>query len=345
MQAILMVGEQRSGSNLLRLILNSSPKIAAPHPPHILQNMMPLMAGYGDLHDEEKMSRLIDDVCRLVENNPVPWDGITLFDRNQVRAMCRENSLVAVFDAVMQLYARAQGATAWMCKSMQNIRWGRELNAYLHKPKFIYLYRDPRDVALSFGKAVIGDKHPYHVARKWAELQELCLDASNYLEADQLMHVRYEELTSQPEKVIRQLCKFLAIPFIPEMLEFHRSQEATRTAKQSSLWMNLTKPLMSDNSKKFLKDMPEEHIRIIESVTGSLLDRLGYERCLVKPGQEMQFTPEQIAQFDQENEQAKATMAKKTDPEDMRRRQIQANVLQEIKQMLSRSPALGQSAS
>jgi hypothetical protein len=341
MQAILMVGEQRSGSNLLRLILNTSPEIAAPHPPHILQNMMPLIPAYGDLQDEEVMARLINDVCRLVENNPVPWDGITLFDRNQVRALCRENSLVAVFDAVMQINAKRQGASAWMCKSMQNIRWARELNAYLHKPKFIYLYRDPRDVALSFSKAVVGDKHPYHVIRKWAELQELCLGASKFLGPDQLIHVRYEELTSQPEKVIRRLCKFLGIEFMPEMLEFHRSQEADRTAKQSSLWSNLTKPLMSDNSMKFLRDMPQEHIRIIESIAGTLIDRLGYDRYLVSPGEELQFSPQQIAEFDKENEQAKAAMAGKTDPEDMRRRQHQANILLEIKQTLSRTGAFG----
>lgn len=341
MQAILMVGEQRSGSNLLRLILNTSPQIAAPHPPHILQNLMPLMPAYGNLDDEEVMSRLVDDVCRLVENNPVPWDGINLFDRNQVRALCRENSLIAVFDAVMQLYARQQQAVAWMCKSMQNIRWAKELDAYLYKAKFIYLYRDPRDVALSFSKAVIGDKHPYHVTRKWAELQKLCLGAEQFLSPDQFIHVRYEELTAHPEKVIRRLCKFLGIEFIPAMLEFHRSQEANRTAKQSTLWSNLTKPLMADNSKKFLHDMPQEHIRIIESIAGDLIDRLGYERCLVKAGEEMQFTPAQIAEFDAENEQAKTRMASMTDPDDFKRRQHQQNILHEIKQTLSRGAAFG----
>lgn len=344
MQAILMVGEQRSGSNLLRLILNTSPEIAAPHPPHILQNLMPLLPAYGNLDNDDTMTRLIDDVCRLVENNPVPWDGISHFDRNQVRALCRENSLVAVFDAVMQIYARQQGASAWLCKSMQNIRWAKQLNDYLPQPKFIYLYRDPRDVALSFSKAVIGDKHPYHVTRKWAELQQLCLNAQQFLGPDQFIHVRYEEMTSQPEKVIRRVCKFLGIAFLPEMLEFHRSQEASRTAKQSTLWSNLTKPLMSDNSKKFLRDMPQEHIRIIESIAGNLLDELGYERCLVKPGQELHFTPQQIAEFDKENELAKTAMAGMTDPEDTRRRQHQANILHEIKQALSRSGTFGLAA-
>ncbi len=32
---IFMIGTQRSGSNLLRLMLNQLPEIAAPHPPSL----------------------------------------------------------------------------------------------------------------------------------------------------------------------------------------------------------------------------------------------------------------------------------------------------------------------
>ena len=62
---IFMIGTQRSGSNLLRLMLNELPRIAAPHPPHILQRMMPLAQNYGDLGRRENFAQLVDDVCRL----------------------------------------------------------------------------------------------------------------------------------------------------------------------------------------------------------------------------------------------------------------------------------------
>ncbi len=67
---IFMIGTQRSGSNLLRLMLNELPRIAAPHPPHILQRMIPLAPNYGDLEIRENFAQLVDDVCRLVELNP-----------------------------------------------------------------------------------------------------------------------------------------------------------------------------------------------------------------------------------------------------------------------------------
>lgn len=332
MQAIFMVGEQRSGSNLLRLILNESSVIAGPHPPHILQRMMPLVPYYGDLKNEARFMRMVDDVCKLVELNPVPWDGVA-FDRRDVRSRCRENSLVAVYGAVMDVYAEARNAKAWICKSMQNIRWASDLERYFDKPKYVYLYRDPRDVTLSFLKAVVGDKHAYFIVQQWAELQRLCLSASQRLGPSQVFSLCYEDLTSKPKEVVERLCKFLDIEFNEKMLAFNESGEAKRTAASSTLWENVTQPIMSNNSKKFMKEMSEEDIRIVESVAGDVMDALGYERVFVKPGQELKFSSEDIARFQEENDKRKKLLANKTDPEDRQRRQRQEKVLEEIRAM------------
>ena len=99
MMPVFMIGTQRSGSNLLRLMLNQLPEIAAPHPPHILQRIMPLLSGYGDLSDDKNFFQLIEDICRLVELNPVPWSGVIL-DRGDVIRRCRERSAVAIHGIV-----------------------------------------------------------------------------------------------------------------------------------------------------------------------------------------------------------------------------------------------------
>src|SRR5438445_5132235 len=99
---IFMIGIQRSGSNLLRLMLNELPEIAAPHPPHILQRMMPLVPRYGDLGKNKTFSLLVDDVCRLVERNPVPWEGVVL-SRKDVAARCRNRNLVGLLEPLLNL--------------------------------------------------------------------------------------------------------------------------------------------------------------------------------------------------------------------------------------------------
>ncbi len=233
--ALFMVGEQRYGSNLLRVMLGQADEIAAPHPPHILERMMPLLPIYGDLDREDSLITLVDDVCRLVERNPVAWDNIARFDRDEVVSRCRDHSLIAFFGAVMDLYAEANGKDKWLCKSMTYIKYAKELDAYFGDPKYIYLYRDGRDVTLSFTKAVTGDKPCCIIAQKWAELQRLCLSEQAH-SPQQVYGICYEELTAEPEPILRDLCEFLGIQFKSEMLDGHLSSEAQRTASSSSLW-------------------------------------------------------------------------------------------------------------
>ena len=154
-----IIGEQRSGSNLLRLMLSQA-GLAAPHPPHILTRMIPLEPSYGDLALDSNWGQLVEDVCTLVDRNPVRWTEVWPLDRSAVKASCRERTTVAIFGAIMDLYARARGASMWACKSMQYSRYVGQLEACFEAPRYIYLYRDGRDVALSFKRAVVGEKHP-----------------------------------------------------------------------------------------------------------------------------------------------------------------------------------------
>src|ERR1700744_2705130 len=74
---IQIIGTQRSGSNLLRLILDQSDEITSPHPAHVLVTFIPLLKFYGELNaDNYKL--LINDVVNYVEANPVPWEGIKI---------------------------------------------------------------------------------------------------------------------------------------------------------------------------------------------------------------------------------------------------------------------------
>lgn len=329
---IFMIGTQRSGSNLLRLMLNQLPDIAAPHPPHILQRMMPLEKGYGDLSKTKNFKQLVEDVCKLVELNPVPWEGVKL-DRKDVAARCRNHSVVAVFGAVYDAMAD-QGKTGnWCCKSLANVGYLKELEAYYgDAARYIYLYRDGRDVAVSFRKAVVGEKHPYHIANEWGATQRSALTNRKNIDPKRFYNLSYETLTGSPEKAMRGLCDFLGVTYTDSMLDFHESDEAKRAASSSELWGNVVKPVMADNSNKFLREMSSEGIRIFELVAGDVLDALGYKRFQTKAGETKKFTADEIKQFDAENQRLKQEVLSKVDPEDMKRRDQQAALIKQIKE-------------
>jgi hypothetical protein len=325
-----MIGTRRSGSNLLSLMLNHLPEIAAPHPPHILQQLMPLVGAYGDLAADDNFGQLVEDACRLVELNPVPWEGVVL-DRADVASRCRERSLVAVHGAVYDVCAEAKGAQTWCCRSLANINFVPQIEAYFGKPRYIYLYRDGRDVAVSFRKAVVGEKHFYHIARDWAATQELAIALRRKIDLERFLSISYEELTGDPRRTGRLICAFLGVPSRDSMLDYHRTDEAKRAATSGELWVNVTSPAMKDNSRKYLSEATEQDIRIFESVAGPLLDALGYGRTFVKRGEEEIFTEAEIKAFGVENERLKDATRKLVDPADLMRRDLQAGLLKGIK--------------
>lgn len=335
MEPVFMIGTQRSGSNLLRLMLNQLSDIASPHPPHILERMFPLMSTYGDLENDASFNMLVDDVCRLVELNPVEWSGVE-FDRKKIASQSSERSLMAVYNAVYDAYAEAQNAKTWCCKSLANIKYIEEIKAYFKHPKFIYLYRDGRDVALSFQKAVVGEKHIYNIAKDWSDTQGMALNLKSSVNEKYFHSISYEELTQNPEESARSLCEFLGAKYVPEMLDFHKTNEAKNAAQSSELWGNVTSPILKNNSKKYKKEMSETDVRIFESVAGSMLDCLGYERDFIPIGEEQTFAKNDIDSFNKQNKKQKIENMSKVDENDKKRRERQSKLLEEIK---SRSAA------
>jgi hypothetical protein len=330
MQPIFMIGTQRSGSNLLRIMLNQLNEIASPHPPHILKRMSPLVSLYGDLSQKENFEKITDDVCKLVEINPVPWEGVVL-DRDEVMSRCGENSLIAIYGAVYDICANTWGADTWCCKSMENIEYIDIIEHYFESPRYIFLYRDGRDVALSFRKAVVGEKHIYNIAKNWAQTQIIGLNLKANIDRSRFFSLSYEELVSSTESAVRRLCEFLGVSFSDHMLEFHYSDEAKRAAESSALWDSLTKPIIRENTRKYLSETSQEDLIIFESVAGHVLDDLGYDRIHVRQGEERQFTVSEIEAFNMENDRLKKVLLDKVDKQDLDRRNQQACLLSEIK--------------
>ncbi|MDE0884959.1 MAG: sulfotransferase [Myxococcota bacterium] len=326
---LFMIGMQRSGSNLLRLMLNQLPSIAAPHPPHILERLGPFESLYGDLSDDGNFLGLIDDVCRLVETNPVRWESVNL-DRKAIAESCIERSLIAVYGRVHDCLASEWGADDWLCKSMANVHYLDEIERYFgESARYIFLYRDGRDVALSFRKALIGDKTFYHLGKSWHETQQLALDLRARVDPQQFFGISYEELVADPEAVLRRLCRFLGTEYSPSMMNFHESQEASRTAV-TGLWSNVSRPVNQANCAKFLNELGPQEIELFEQVAGDSLDALDYPRYFVESGSEKNLSQARLAALDSENERLKEAAVRNSDPKDLELRQPQAELMNSI---------------
>lgn len=327
--AIQFIGTQRSGSNLLRVMLNQLPEISAPHPPHILKTFFPLLHLYGDLSVLENFQKLVNDVCDWVNKNPVPWDNLFL-NSTDIASRCESRSLIEIFRRIYEYKALRDNATYWCCKSMETVLYVNELERSNINPYYIHIFRDGRDVALSFLKAIVGPKHIYHLAKKWNEEQLLSLALKEVIPDSRFISVKYENLISSPEITLSEVCRKLGVPYQEEMvMHYYESKESFNTANSGEMWKNVAKPILKNNHHKYLKELSRQDLIIFESVAGDMLSKLGYE-CLVEESSRLIFTQSEIESFNNENKLRMNTASLNVDSNDLEKRRPQEELYKRI---------------
>jgi len=330
--SIQIIGTQRSGSNLLRLILNQFEQVSAPHPPHILKTFAPLITYYGNLGKKQNFIQLAADVADLVNSNPVSW-GIKMHAEDICKE-CKANNIYEIVSAVYRIKARLDNADIWCCKSMHNAYYCNDMERHGIKPFYIYLYRDGRDVAASFRKAIVGPKHIYYIAQKWKHDQIKARQVLDMVGENRFFSVQYEQLLKEPEQVLHVLSDKLNLPYSPEIMTYYNSKESINTASSGQMWENLTKPIIRDHFGMYVNELSENDIKIFDLIAGDVLKDLNYNNIHLQEHLNGAFTEEQLHKFELENKAMMLKVSQNASPSDLKRRLKQEEVIKSIKARL-----------
>jgi Sulfotransferase family len=271
---IFIIGTERSGSNLLRLILNAHSAITVPHPPHIMSYFGPLEKYYGDLDLQRNWARLTKDVVTHVRRHIYPWPS--LIDEHALLSIAPPRDLFDLFAAIYEQHRSASKKLRWCCKSTFMIHYTDRIVARYPDARLIWLVRDPRDVVASSRVSIFNPYHPYFTATLWNRQQLLGLKVETQLQPRNLLRVRYEDLIANSEEALSILCQFLGVEFEPNMLRFFETDEAKTSAGLARDWRNTGKPILADNSGRFRKSLSPSEIAIVQFVAGPTMERFGY---------------------------------------------------------------------
>ena len=272
---LFIIGTERSGSNLLRLVLDAHPAITVPHPPHVMNYFGGLEGRYGDLTQEASRRRLATDIARLVELHIHPWDITPDVDR-----MVQESDPRDLFGLFLNLYDQHLESTAarrWGCKSTFMIHHVDRILDRFPEAGLIWLVRDPRDVAVSARKSVFSPCVPRLSARLWAHQQQQGLDLQARL-PDRVHRLHYEQLVTHPEPTIRAVCDHLGEAFHPDMLRFSHTDNARKISKMMDSWKNASAGFLHNNTEKWRTQLNEAELRAVEEEAGPQMAVLGYPR-------------------------------------------------------------------
>lgn len=262
--AFFIIGTERSGSNLLRLLLTSHSAFAVPHPPHLVRYLKGSRRNWPDL---------VDAARQIVETHIYPWD--VPIEWSRVESECPVHDIHFIQWFINDLYAAHKGKPLWGEKSTFLVEEVPLLHETFPSARFLWLYRDPRDVAVSSRRSVFSATHPVHVAELWRDQQRLAA-RWEALFPDHVVRIPYERLVAEPLPEMERVCGALGVPFEPAMLDYFTTPEARRSSDLSESWARTGEAPRTDHVGRWRVALEPEEIDWIEGICSEGMGLLGY---------------------------------------------------------------------
>ncbi len=260
---IFVVGAPRSGTTLLRAMLNRHPRFGLCDETFFFYWVAHRERIFGDLADPLRRARAVD---RFLETRRVVRLGL---DLAALRAHLHQHatSYPRFFAELLQFYARDHGKRVGGEKTPQHALVARQLLEWYPDARLIHLIRDPRDVVASLKRMPWGSGSRLGDARTWSA----CVDGAQACAADpRFLLVRYETLIAEPEPELTRICAFLGEPFVAGMLE--------GSARKSDRWWfdRAQGAVEKTRVERWRQELTVDEIAAIEWAIGDRLARYGY---------------------------------------------------------------------
>ena len=266
---MIVLGVRRSGTTLLRVMLDRNPELAVPDESYFVPQLARRHRTPVD------PAAFLDDLRRLP--TLVDWGLSPASVQARLRpGMTTDDAIAAVFAA----YAAERGKARWGDKTPLYMQHLDLLERLFPDARFVHLIRDGRDAALSFlsvpaGLMTEGWGHPQDAAGfacQWATEVASARELGARVGGQRYRELRYEALVADPEGELRAVCAFAGLEYDPAMLDYVGQTDSARKAHQQ----RLNEP-PRQNVREWRTEMSESDRHAFEEVAGALLAELGYE--------------------------------------------------------------------
>ena len=277
---VFVVGCGRSGTTVLRTVLDSHPDLAVSHEGRFVYPL----SRHRDRYQRPEGFAVDRFAADLLADRAVRTN--LGFDETEVSTALGGPPIKDYSDAVRRIFAYYAGRAG-------KGRYGDKMPAYvLHMPalaalfpeaRFVHIIRDGRDVALS-SMAIKGNRlDVLALAVNWKARVEAGRSDGGVLGPARYHEIRYESLIAEPEASVTTLCGFLELDFDPAMLRFseHRAGVPDKVLVNPR-HSRLAEPL-SPGARSWRTHMPRRDLEVFEAAAGALLSELGYERAVSQP--------------------------------------------------------------
>ena len=239
-QPVFLVGAERSGTTLLRLMLDRHPQIAFYSEfeyavDYFVGNNWPQLKDYYKCLETDRLFQSSNFAIDLNLNYPQLVNSFLWQKRDRAKKPIVGATVHRHFDRLLKIWSDA---------------------------RFIHIVRDGRDVA----RSCIGMNWAGNVwtgIDRWIEAEQLWSQLKTTISPAQYTEVRYETLITKPVETLTHLCNFIGTPYNPAMLSY--PQTTTYDLPDVKLlW-------------QWKHKLSEREIQLIEAKTGNMLVERGYQ--------------------------------------------------------------------
>ena len=265
---VLLLGVRRSGTTLLRVILDRSSELAVPDESYVVPQLAQRHRTPVDI------ASFVEDLRRLrrLRELDIRPDAVA----TRLRPGMDVGEAIA---AVFETYAAARGKPRWGDKTPLYMQHLPLLERLFPAAVFVHLVRDGRDAAQSFlampaGIAARTWAHPRDAAGfacQWRTEVENAEALGRRVGPERFLEVRYERLVAEPAETVRSICAHAELAFEPRMLDYPGTVDLSGKPHQTRLAQPPTVGV-----RDWRTEMAPPEVEAFEAIAGDLLARLGY---------------------------------------------------------------------
>ncbi len=277
---LFIIGNPRSGTTLLRLLLNSHPNICIPPESHFF---LWLEKKYGAWTLDDSLVDFLNDLYASTKFET--WD----IDKTKLEELLFSNTPRNYSELIKIIYL------TYCQKNIKyfgdkNKLWKEKLNdilKYFPEAKFIHIIRDGRDVACSYKElskreytSKYAPKLPsdiIEIANKWQENIAFIDEFLSNLPEEQYLTIHYENLLLSKDKESKRILDFLDLFYPTNGLDHLRIPTDHKEPKEFLEWKEKTSnPIRTDNIGKFRIELSKSEVQKFNEIAFSSLVNHGY---------------------------------------------------------------------
>ena len=272
-----VLGNPRSGTSLLRLMLNNHPELAIP-PECGFSEWLYEKYNFSEM-SASTYTKFLEDVfiSRKFETWQLNFDVLLAAINRK-----KPNNYRELVYEVYRSYARGAGKPMALLGDKNNYYMKKidKLEAIFPACKKVFIVRDGRDVACSYlainEKKIASTYKPQlagdiaEIAKEWVSSVEIM----NLWLTRGAISVRYEDLVESPHENLSEICKFLGLSYSEKMLSYYKNNDEP---EEFMAWKGRTlAPIDTTSIERYKTELTVSDLESFESIASDSLQLAGY---------------------------------------------------------------------